>query len=212
MINKVPCEGTTLEEKIQLYSSHDVDKDGSYFDVHVFWLNAENSLQFNEHLHEKGFAPKSYSLVDSGVVSALGYYFSAGRTSVDYYHSHPERFITYGLQKTKVWSLIHPLYTDAFDYQWSGNAIVLQKEKHIVPRMEIHQDPGDVLFVPPWWIHSTSHYGYESVDGIIKSASLNVHFMTSRSLSGVCLYLAANIYGRSEWFFGDTFTRDKVNA
>ncbi len=189
-----------------------MDRKGSYFDVHVFWLNHGNVQIFNNHLHKKSFVPPSYNLHEAGVVSALGYYFTAGRTSVDYFHSHPERFIQFGLQKTKVWSLIHPLLTDSFEYKWSGNAVVLLKEKEPVPRIEIHQEPGDVLFVPPWWIHSTNHYGYQNVDGITKSASLNVHFFTLRSFAGIGTYLAASIFGRSEWFFGDTFTRDKVNS
>jgi len=175
----VPCELTTLEEKIRAMKNHSTH-DSSLSEAHVFWLNSTTTDILDEHLHNIGFIPQAYNVKDTGAICSVGFFLSAGsKTNVDYLHSHMDQFLSFGLEKSKVWELIHPLHVDKFETTWSGQSLVMTKQKERVPVITLNQEPGDVLFVPPWWMHKTSRKN----DMYARHASMNVHCLTTRSLS-----------------------------
>ena len=141
----------------------------------------------------------------------LAHFFTAGTTAVDYLHSHMDRFLSFGLQKTKVWELINPIHHDAFDYKFSGNANVMLKQKTSVPKVVVHQEPGDILLVPPWWSHTTKHLGYADADGIVHSASVTVHMLNAqRSFLGIGTFLFMNVFGLSDWLYASETTKASI--
>ena len=38
----------------------------------------------------------------------------SGRTAVDYFHSHMDVFLSFGLEQPKTWTLINPAYHDQY--------------------------------------------------------------------------------------------------
>ena len=53
----------------------------------------------------------------------------------------------------------------------------MTKQKGRVPVITLNQEPGDVIFVPPWWMHKRSRKN----DTYSRHASMNVHCLTARS-------------------------------
>ena len=69
------------------------------------------------------------------------------------------------------------------------------RETTPAPRLEITQRRGDVLFVPPWWIHETR------VAPGTKNFGMNIHWMSKGQVLGWAARLH-HILGNPFWFFG----------
>ena len=128
----------------------------------------------------------------------------SGRTAVDYFHSHMDVFLSFCHEMPKTWELINPSYHDHFEYYWSGNAIVLVREKQPAPRVVIKQERGDILYVPSWWIHKTS------ASPQAKSYGINLHSMAPGSYLGLAAFVFMRILGDTEWFYGTSSSRDNA--
>ena len=117
-------------------------------------------------------------------------------------HSHMDTFLSFALTKQKTWHLVNPTYHDNFEYYWSGNANVLTREKIKTPRVVITQERGDILYIPSWWIHKTS------AKPTAKNFGINLHCMAPGSYLGAAAYFFMRVLGKTEWFFGASFTRE----
>ena len=111
----------------------------------------------------------------------------------------------------KKWVLMHPKYTPflkstpakAFGFVISGydledpNSIV-SWNNHI-PKYEVILEPGDVLFVPPWWWH----YVHNETDFTIACA-IRDHTVYWQSLSNNPMFMLMSpyIYKLHPWFLG----------
>lgn len=88
----------------------------------------------------------------------LALFFSKSDTSLVYYtHAHMDGFFSFSTCQSKEWHLTSPMYADCFDNVWSGLAILPLKQKSEAPVMIVKQEPGDLLYVPPWWYHKTKN-------------------------------------------------------
>ena len=203
----IPCASSTLQEKIQFYHKHEPARSGPWFDVNVFALSVHDELVLEDDFKRKGILPPDFSFARLASIHFLAHFFASGTTAVNYYHSHQDRFFSFGIQSTKVWDLINPKYHDSFEYEWSGNAIVLTKEKKRVPHVVIEQEPGDVLFITPWWIHKTG-YSDPSKTLETKNVNFNLHSMSKRSLTGIAVHIFMRWLGQMSWFYDSKKTRD----
>ena len=196
----VPCELTTLEEKMRAMKNHS-SHDSSLSEAHIFWLNSTTTEILDEHLHNMGFIPQAYNVKDTGAICTVLFLLSAGsKTNVDYLHSHPDQFLSFGLEKSKVWEFIHPLHVDKFETTWSGQSLVMTKQKERVPVIStLNQEPGDVLFVPPWWMHKTSRKN----DTYSRHASMNVSL--SNGAKFVCIWSIYAFFSRDGEDYGTAY-------
>ena len=154
IVEQVPCSPSTLREKIASFDGHDIDRDGNYFEVHTRMATASERKRLDETLHATMVVPEALS-VDRMTVPIVTHFFHAGRTAVYYLHAHMDRFLSFCLQEEKRWTLVAPQHFKHFEHRWSGNAEMMLRETTPAPRLEVTQRRGDVLFVPPWWIHET---------------------------------------------------------
>ena len=121
-------------------------------------------------------------------------------------HSHMDTFLSFALTKQKVWYLINPTYHDNFEYHWSGNAIVLTREKRDTPRVVITQERGDILYVPSWWLHKTK------AKPSAKSFGVNMHCMPEGSVLGSVAHIFMRVLGDTTWFYSTRFASEKKNG
>ncbi|CAB9509397.1 expressed unknown protein [Seminavis robusta] len=204
----IPCASSTLQEKIHFFEHHRPLIDGPYSDVNVFHVGPDDTLALETDFKAKNFVPRTFSFRQLAPTVALAHFFGSGTTPVDYFHSHMDRFFSFGIQKTKVWELINPKYHESFDYVWSGNALILTKEKERVPRVVVEQEPGDILFMAPWWFHKT-RYSDPSKTLQTKNLNFNLHIMTTRSVAGLGCMVFMNWLKTPTWFYAsDTNKRD----
>jgi hypothetical protein len=84
--------------------------------------------------------------------------------------THMDHFLSFCLKEQKTWNRIDPLHHDNFDSVWSGNAQIMLREKKATHRIIVQQNKGDIIFVPPWWIHETQ------VGTLKKNLGFNIHF------------------------------------
>lgn len=203
---KIPCASSTLAEKSDFFFQYDPEKDGAYFDVHVFLPNREEIRQLETIFVQKRLLPDGFTFPFHWTVF-LVHFFASGTTAVDYFHSHMDRFVSFGIQATKVWELINPKHISSFEYVWSGNALVLTEEKEAAPRVVIAQEPGDILFVAPWWLHKTS-YPDPTKTLQTKNANFNLHFTTMRSISGVAAAVFMKWLNMPTWFYDSATNQD----
>lgn len=200
MFERQPCGRTTLANKIEVFQKHRLDTNGAYFDTHVAILNGSMEKKLVGRLVDRGYVPDGFK-VGLGDTMALTHFFSAGQTAVDYYHSHPERSLTFGMDKTKVWELINPRWIDNFVYEYSGKANIPTREKVAgTPVVIVEQEPGDIMLLPNWWLHKTQHQ--DSTYSISpKAATFNIHFLTPRSAFGMAAFIFVRNLGLHELIF-----------
>lgn len=193
---KSPCSSRTLQSKLDYHEAHSLEHDEPYFDVHVRLLSPEEERLLEEDFKAKSIIPDDFEIAEFGRTNVLTHFFASGTTAVNYYHAHMERFLSFGIfEETKTWELINPAHLDKFDYLWTGNALLMTKERVDAPRTIVHQEAGDILFLPPWWGHKTQQRGEK------KSFNFNLHFMTHRSLLGFSAHIIMNKIGISSWFY-----------
>mmetsp|Transcript_24873 Transcript_24873/g.42605 ORF Transcript_24873/g.42605 Transcript_24873/m.42605 type:complete len:182 (+) Transcript_24873:2-547(+) len=115
---------------------------------------------------------KNLGLSQKMLATVMTVFLHAGRSAVYYLHSHMDHFLSFCLSEDgKTWVLIDPLYSDSFDSVWSGNAqVMLQELNPGIPRVMVKQEKGDILYVPPWWLHETM------VKKTAKNIGFNIHF------------------------------------
>lgn len=195
IIEQVPCSPSTLREKIASFDGHDIDRDGNYFEVHTRMATAAERKRLDETLHATMAVPEALS-VDRMTAPVVTHFFHAGRTAVYYLHAHMDRFLSFCLQEEKRWTLVALQFFGHFEHRWSGNAEMMLREKSAAPRLEVTQRRGDVLFVPPWWIHETR------VAPGTKNFGMNLHWMSRGQVLG---YLASlhSVLGNPAWFFSE---------
>ena len=201
IIEDVPCANSTLAEKVANFKLHELSEDesNSYFEVHTHMMKQEEKLQLEDDLSNKLLiVKKDLGLTSKMISPVLTYFLHAGRSAVYYLHAHMDHFLSFCLSEKKTWILINPLYLDDFESDWSGNARIMLKEKLKVPKIIVHQEKGDILFIPPWWIHETL------VRKMKKNIGFNLHF----GVRGQVLFEVVNIVHR---FLGDaSFFYNKV--
>ena len=194
IVEQVPCSPSTLREKIAAFEAHDVDAHGNYFEVHTRMATESEKARLDAALHATMDVPEALSVSTRMTAPVVTHFFHAGRTAVYYLHAHMDRFLSFCLQEEKQWTLVAPQYFSHFDHRWSGNAEMMLREKTAAPRLEITQRRGDVLFVPPWWIHETR------VKSGTKNFGVNIHWMSRGQILGYAASLH-RILGNPAWFF-----------
>lgn len=193
IVEDVPCAPSTLREKLTAFDAHKL-RDGNYFEVHTRLTTEAEEAELDESLHSDLMLPQSLT-TRRMLVPALTHFLHAGRTAVYYLHAHMDHFLSFCLQEEKQWVLISPHYLHRFDSTWSGNAQMMLRERTAAPRIEVLQRRGDVLFVPPWWIHETK------VRTGRKNVGVNIHWLAQRQLLGHAAALHARLLGNTEWFY-----------
>lgn len=201
-VEEVPCLNRTLSEKLTTFRAHDPTVDAPFFEVHPVMLTAAQERFLEADWRRRGLVSPRFRM--RGGPFVLTTFLHSGRTAVDYHHSHMDVFLSFCLEEPKTWELINPTYHDRFEYYWSGNAIVLVREKQPAPRVIIKQERGDILYVPSWWIHKTS------AKPQAKSYSINLHGMAPGSYLGLAAFVFMRILGDTEWFYGTSSSRDNV--
>ena len=172
IIEDVPCSNSTLIDKVSNFNLHELreGESNSFFDVHTYMMSRDERRHLNDALSSR-MVRRTDIGIDSKMVNAvMTYFLHAGRTAVYYLHAHMDHFLSFCLSEEKTWMLIDPLHMDSFDSIWSGNAQVMLKENGEVPRIIVKQEKGDILYVPPWWIHETL------VRKKKKNIGFNIHF------------------------------------
>eukprot|EP00550_Attheya_septentrionalis_P004184 CAMPEP_0198299498 /NCGR_PEP_ID=MMETSP1449-20131203/44987_1 /TAXON_ID=420275 /ORGANISM="Attheya septentrionalis, Strain CCMP2084" /LENGTH=347 /DNA_ID=CAMNT_0044001073 /DNA_START=260 /DNA_END=1303 /DNA_ORIENTATION=- len=205
IVEDVPCTPATLEEKFSEFAAHNLTeaKDGTpsnaYFDVHTYMVNMEERHFIKESLM-KSLQGTDLGLTSQMVGPVLTYFLSAGRSAVYYLHAHMDHFLSFCLKAEKTWTLIDPLYMDQFESVWSGNAEVMLKEKYPAHRLTIKQEKGDVLYVPPWWLHETN------VPKGKKNTGFNIHFGIKRQITFHIADLVNHWFGDATFFYSSVPT------
>ena len=202
IIEEVPCLNRTLSEKLATFRAHDPSTDAPYFEVHPVMLTAAQERFLEGDWRRRGLVSARFRM--RGGPFVLTTFLHSGRTAVDYFHSHMDVFLSFCLEEPKTWMLINPTYHDHFEYYWSGNAIVLVREKQPAPRVVIKQERGDILYVPSWWIHKTS------ASPQAKSYGINLHGMAPGSYLGLAAFVFMRVLGDTEWFYGTSSSRDNA--
>mmetsp|Transcript_28546 Transcript_28546/g.77351 ORF Transcript_28546/g.77351 Transcript_28546/m.77351 type:complete len:319 (-) Transcript_28546:19-975(-) len=192
ILEVVPCNASTLRQKMDTFESHKTGVDGSYFDVHTYMLSGEEVEQVKRDLRQKSLIPDGFEFLST--VTALTYFMHAGTTAVYYLHSHMDRFLSFNVKEEKIWEVINPKYHDRFAYQWSGNANMILQELEPAPRVVIKQEKGDVLYIPPWWIHTTR------LSGERKNLGFNIHMLSRGQFLGVAAGFFQRL-GVTDWFY-----------
>ena len=204
IIEDVPCDTTTLREKLDAFHRHklfdasavdtasDVAENRSYFEVHTYFMSTQEKYEMESHIMGLMQTPKEIGLVDQMLPAIMTMFLHAGRSAVYYLHAHMDHFLSFALGGEKTWLLIDPMYSDAFDSVWSGNAQVQLRElEPSVPRLIVKQEKGDILFVPPWWLHET----------MIKKTAKNIGFNLHFGVRGQLSMELANLFSFDPSFF-----------
>jgi len=214
IIEKDPCLPGSLAHKIALHQRHNVTADVPYFDIHSFHINAKNAVILDRSLKAHSLVPEDFTVQIPGQTTVLVHYLAAAITAVDYSHSHLDRFLSFGTFKgtNKTWELMSPYQHDCYEYEYSGKAIVLTKEICEAKKTIVIQAPGDILYVPPFWLHKTTQCTTvpQRQSKEFKSISFNLHYTTRRSLMGVLAWVFMGQLQMSDWFFGKGGLRDTM--
>ncbi|KAH8070717.1 aspartic-type endopeptidase [Aureococcus anophagefferens] len=113
--------------------------------------------------------------------------------------------LTDQIREEKRWTLVAPRHFKHFQHRWSGNAEMMLRETTPAPRLEITQRRGDVLFVPPWWIHETR------VAPGTKNFGMNIHWMSKGQVLAE-LTFATTTLGAAPASFGVALPTSKGSA
>ena len=191
IIEDVPCAGTTLREKLAGFEAHDLTREGDYFEVHAHMASRDERAALDASFLDRIGLPQEFS-TSQMVAPVVTHFFHAGRTAVYYMHAHMDRFVSFCLQEEKSWVLVNPRHYRNFESTWSGNAQMMLRETVRAPRVKVTQRRGDVLFIPPWWIHETK------VRPGRKNVGVNVHFLSRGQILGYPASLMP-----STWFYNN---------
>lgn len=186
IIEVVPCDTTTLGEKIDAFHQHQLphqqherddsdendDKDRAFLEVHTYMMSKHEARQMEHRIGGLITSPRPLGLAEKMIAATMAVFLQAGRSAVYYLHAHMDHFLSFGTSdEEKKWVLIDPLYSYSFDSVWSGNAQVQLRElEPDVPRLMVTQEKGDILYIPPWWLHETM------VKKTTKGIGFNIHF------------------------------------
>lgn len=198
VVEKVPCSPLKLHEMIAFHQAHNLSSDGPYWDVHTYQMDSTQETALDSHMKDRNLIPDNFHIPRMGRTVILAHYFNSGTTAVAYLHSHSDRFLSFGMfESTKSWILVNPKYHHHFEYEWTGQALLIKKEHTLAQKVLLDQEPGDILFVPPWWIHRTT----QNFKKASKNFNINFHMMTPRSFSGLGAWLLMKKLGLNKYFF-----------
>ena len=191
---KEACNMRSLKDKATRFSFWDPRVDPAYSDVHMHKFKTKKEIKHAEQTFERLFAKIP---VSKFVMPLLGYYFNAGRSTVYYQHAHPENFLALGIVGDKQWLLLDPLqYAFQTPVSWfAGKAIVLTQEPNEHP-YHLTQRPGDILYLPSWWMHQPIVQSGE------KNLAMNIHF----SKQGRLLFHLSDLFTRTFPSFRYTYS------
>lgn len=200
IIEDVPCDTSTLREKMDAFYQHKLwgdnvtihDEDRSYFEVHTYMMNDYEKARMDRNIQSHMKVPQFESLTQDMLAATMTVFLHAGRSAVYYLHAHMDHFLSFCLSAEKTWLLIDPMHSESFDSVWSGNAEIQLKEKEPnVPRLVVKQEKGDILFVPPWWLHET----------MVKKTAKNIGFNLHYGVRGHVVMEMANLFRSDPTFF-----------
>lgn len=199
IIEDVPCNPSTLQEKIDSFHEHDLhsteSEDRAYFEVHTYMMTKKETMQMQQRM--SAIMPFNIGMHENMIPAVITAFLHAGRSAVYYLHAHPDHFISFCLSAEKTWVLIDPLYSDSFKSTWSRNAqVMLQELDENVPRIVVKQEKGDILYVPPWWIHET----------VVKKTAKNLGFNLHYGVRGQAVMELVNLalrFGYPSFFYSN---------
>ena len=200
IIEDVPCDTSTLREKMDAFYQHKLwgdnvtidDEDRSYFEVHTYMMNDYEKARMDRNIQSHMKVPQFKSLTQDMLGATMTVFLHAGRSAVYYLHAHMDHFLSFCLSAEKTWLLIDPMHSESFDSVWSGNAEIQLKEKEPnVPRLVVKQEKGDILYVPPWWLHET----------MVKKTAKNIGFNLHFGVRGQVVMEMANLFRNDPSFF-----------
>lgn len=194
IIEDVPCANSTLQKKVERFDQHNASAENSYFEVHTYMMDKNEREEVLQDFHTRNIVPPDLQ-ISQMTTPTLTYFLHAGRSAVYYLHAHMDHFLSFCVQEQKTWLLIDPKYFRNFETEWSGNAQVLLKENSPTPRLTVTQERGDVLFIPPWWIHETK------VQDGAKNLGFNIHWLSKYQMFGAASWLIADVVGDTSWFY-----------
>lgn len=195
IVERVPCSGATLEQKLQRFQDHPHNLSQTYADVHTYMMDDSEVEQVTRQMQRKGIVPHGFQFQGEPIV--ITHFLSMGVSNVYYFHSHPDRFFSFGFGD-KEWQLINPKHHDKFARQWSGNAMVLTQEFTEAPRVKVLQERGDILCLPPWWIHKTVMSGQKTGIGV------NIHMFAKGQFLGIAAGIMQRL-GVTHWFYKNAY-------
>lgn len=204
IIEDVPCDTSTLRDKMDAFYKHKLSddhdgvangntgKDRSYFEVHTYMMSDQEKAKMEGNIKRLMKLPPQNSLTKNMLAATMTVFLHAGRSAVYYLHSHMDHFLSFCLAEEKTWLLIDPMYSDSFDSVWSGNAQIQLKEREPnVPHLIVKQEKGDILFIPPWWLHET----------MVKKTAKNIGFNLHYGIRGQVTMEAAHLLRNNPSFF-----------
>jgi len=193
IVENNPCMGSTLQEKILRFNNHQLGKKETFTDVHTYMLSNAEFNAVSKDLTRKSVFPDTFDLRAMGVCYILNYFLNAGTTAAYYFHAHLDHFLSFNVAESKEWELIAPQHFDKFERVWSGKAMMLTRELAPAPRVRVRQDRGDILFLPPWWIHKTL------IRSDRKNLGVNIHWLAKGQFVGHACEWARQA-GWTTWF------------
>jgi len=198
IIEDVPCDTSTLRQKMDAFYRHKLSEDTSaevdqsYFEVHTYMMSDQEKSEMELNIKSLMEAPPQNSLTQKMLGATTTVFLHAGRSAVYYLHSHMDHFLSFCLAEEKTWLLIDPMYSDSFDSVWSGNAQIQLREKEPnVPKVIVKQEKGDILFIPPWWLHET----------MVKKTAKNIGFNLHYGIRGQVTLEVAHLFRNNPSFF-----------
>eukprot|EP00811_Abedinium_folium_P001566 NODE_11433_length_1286_cov_9.635893.p1 GENE.NODE_11433_length_1286_cov_9.635893~~NODE_11433_length_1286_cov_9.635893.p1 ORF type:complete len:348 (+),score=46.15 NODE_11433_length_1286_cov_9.635893:28-1044(+) len=200
----IPCGNTTLREKLVKLAAHNISTEESYFEGHPYRMHGAETAAVMRDLVEKLVLPAGFEFRSSSAIH-LVYIINAGTTTAHYLHSHPDYFLTFNIQGMKTWELVNPKWIDHFDWEWSGIGNVMLKEKRPAPRVLVELSPGDVLYMPGWWMHKTR------VASTTKSFGVNLHGMNKGQIIGHLMSLYER-FGYPKWFHHASYKKQGTRS
>lgn len=118
---------------------------------------------------------------------------------VYYYHAHMDFAVVWNMEGVKEWNLLHPDYLPSARPVWSGNSLLATKTPETKCVIKTVQRPGDVLVLPPWWLHSTRILETTN-ETVIRSLGYNQHFARKTSIIGQLTFLLETLFGPSAFY------------
>eukprot|EP00039_Didymoeca_costata_P016473 m.297362 g.297362 ORF g.297362 m.297362 type:complete len:359 (+) comp16398_c0_seq1:155-1231(+) len=171
-----PCRMLTLNDRISELREH--QRAGAPMNgCHVHNLaGSSNSWELLEDLLFKKLEASEgirAPIQEQTFAPIIGVFYAQGNVSaVPNLHMHPDAVLTHAIEGTKIWRVAHPDYAPLFNPLWSGVSLVARSiPKRNSPLQYITQEPGDLLFLPPWYLHSTSF-----PEDSLTSIGFNTHF------------------------------------
>jgi len=188
-----PCLNMTLEEKI--VGARDPLRRRGF--AHNLVLLKKEDIQHHTSVLENmwGTHPEITHIWEhSQIVPHTNIAVASQQSLVNYYHAHLDLAVVWNMHGTKHWSLLHPDYLPDTLPVWSGNALLGTRTPQTKCVVETVQKPGDVLIMPPWWLHATRLLGSIS-ENQIRSIGYNQHLTQPGSIFGPVVSFLENMLG-----------------